>query len=408
MHWFDRFAVHAARAKVSGAGGQEPARASRRGFLTKVAAVGGGAAATAAVLPLERAGATTPTDCSPNILCGTICVNPSKDQDNCGACGNFCGPGELCSLGKCCPCGSVNCGGVCTDVWHDPANCGRCGHHCRHGQVCKSGKCTTATGPTCSTANDCGTSTACVTYQCTGGVCGSTFAASGVVVAGQTAGDCRINVCDGAGNVVMQVDNTDPPASTACATGTCAGGSPGFTYTAAGTACAGGTCDGQGVCVSSGGCSIASDCGTNTECVTFTCTQGVCGSSSAPAGTVVTTQTAQDCHQNVCDGTGNIVSHIDDTDVPIGGGPCVIGVCTAGTPSFPPLPAGSPCRERRLRRRGHLRGLPHRGRLPPDGQRVQLLDLQPRGVRGRRSRRGHELQRRHLRRRRHLRPHLIH
>ncbi len=394
MHWFDRFAAQAAaRSHAPPVGASDPTRASRRGFLTKVAAFGGGAAATAAVLPLDSAGAAV--SCAPNVLCGSICVNTSKDQDNCGACGNVCPPGDLCSLGKCCPCGSVNCGGVCTDVWHDPSNCGKCGKHCRHGQTCISGKCVTQYTSGCSTASDCGVSTGCKTFTCTAGVCGSTFTAAGVVVAGQTAGDCKVNVCDGSGNIVVQVDNNDKPANTACATGTCTGGSPGFTYAAAGSACAGGACDGQGVCVGSvqctvpadcgsppnqctvntciqgvcgtapaaagsvctGGacdgqgvcvgtnqCSVVGDCGTSTECVTFTCTQGVCGSSFTASGVPVGSQTAGDCHVNVCDGGGSIVSQIDDTDTPsTGGNICVIGLCIAGAPSLVPASSGTVC-----------------------------------------------------------------
>jgi hypothetical protein len=393
VHWFDRFAAQAAaRSDAPVSGPPDPARASRRGFLTKIAAVGGGAAATAAVLPMDRAGAAS---CAPNTLCGSICVNTSKDQDNCGACGHVCAPGELCSLGKCCPCGSVNCGGVCVDVWHDPANCGRCGHHCRNGQVCKSGKCVTQYTSGCSVASDCGTSTTCKTFTCTAGVCGSTFAASGVVVSGQTAGDCKVNVCDGAGNIVMQVDNTDTPASAACQTGICTGGTPGFTLSAAGSACAGGTCDGQGVCVGTSQCSVPSDCApppnvctVNTcvagvcgtvaassgtvcaggncdgagncvsnaqcsvpsdcgsppnECWVNTCVEGVCGTVGAPSGTPISSQIAGDCLINVCISPGVWTAIIDPNDTPTPPGPCQVGICNGPVPGFVDVEPGTIC-----------------------------------------------------------------
>src|SRR5262249_44210849 len=47
-----------------------------------------------------------------------------------------------------------------------------------------------------------GVDTACATRTCTANVCGFSFAASGTSTMPQTAGDCQVQVCDGAGNVV--------------------------------------------------------------------------------------------------------------------------------------------------------------------------------------------------------------
>jgi hypothetical protein len=35
------------------------------------------------------------------ILCSGQCVDPSSDQNNCGFCGNRCGPSQFCSNGSC-------------------------------------------------------------------------------------------------------------------------------------------------------------------------------------------------------------------------------------------------------------------------------------------------------------------
>jgi hypothetical protein len=45
--------------------------------------------------------------------CNGVCVDRLTDRQNCGACGNVCRPSKTCSLGKCCPKGTINCNGVC-------------------------------------------------------------------------------------------------------------------------------------------------------------------------------------------------------------------------------------------------------------------------------------------------------
>jgi hypothetical protein len=44
-----------------------------------------------------------PTCTSPEILCGTACVNPNTNAQHCGTCGNACGLGRTCSGGECTP-----------------------------------------------------------------------------------------------------------------------------------------------------------------------------------------------------------------------------------------------------------------------------------------------------------------
>jgi len=82
-------------------------------------------------------------------VCSGACSNLNSDRDNCGACGNQCGDGLVCSFGQCvegCDNGLVNCAGTCTDPAIDEANCGGCSatdpsHTCRDDQTCTGGVC---------------------------------------------------------------------------------------------------------------------------------------------------------------------------------------------------------------------------------------------------------------------------
>jgi hypothetical protein len=76
------------------------------------------------------------------------------DENNCGACGNFCATTETCQAGVCLStcdgatpdrCGAAP--GVCTNVQTDENNCGVCGTQCGTGQACLGGVCTTTCPP---------------------------------------------------------------------------------------------------------------------------------------------------------------------------------------------------------------------------------------------------------------------
>src|SRR5262249_17516539 len=159
-----------------------------------------------------------------------------------------------------------------------------------------NGSCTGCTSP----AECPGPDDDCQQPTCVSGQCGTSYTPVGTMVANPTAGDCRTNVCDGAGNVVEVVDDTDVPtdAGGQCTVGTCSNGVPAYVSAAAGTACnenGGSICDGSGSCV---GCRVADECPEpDAECQTRTCTSGVCGFSYVAEGTPASTQTAGDCHQ---------------------------------------------------------------------------------------------------------------
>ncbi len=69
---------------------------------------------------------------------------------------------------------------------------------------------------------------------------------------------------------------------------------------------------------------------------------GQCGVAYTQANTVVT-DAVGNCHKSVCDGTGNVVSAIDNGDLPVDGNPCTSDLCSAGVASNPKLAAGTIC-----------------------------------------------------------------
>jgi hypothetical protein len=58
-------------------------------------------------------------------------IDVLTDEHNCGACGNACAEGVSCLGGKCgCPAGRIECNGECIDGQKDDYNCGACGNVC--------------------------------------------------------------------------------------------------------------------------------------------------------------------------------------------------------------------------------------------------------------------------------------
>jgi hypothetical protein len=89
----------------------------------------------------------------------------------------------------------------------------------------------------------------CITERCVDGQCLTTNVATGTPVTNQTPGDCRKNVCDGAGNITTDADDTDTPPPVTCEDVSCSNGKAVETPSAMGTACGTGmTCDGSGSC----------------------------------------------------------------------------------------------------------------------------------------------------------------
>jgi hypothetical protein len=93
------------------------------------------------------------------------------DPNNCGACGNFCSPGEICIAGtccqtsqvcsdQCCPAGTCSEGNCCPEGWF---TCGRGGPGsvcCPSGQCCDDGRCS-CNGACCDAGEECCNGVAC-------------------------------------------------------------------------------------------------------------------------------------------------------------------------------------------------------------------------------------------------------
>jgi hypothetical protein len=109
-------------------------------------------------------GACCGTDNPYTTCCDGMCMNTEQAQAHCGACGNACGPDEICIFGNCvcenpdcgdddeCPLPTELCSGQCVNTQSDPTNCGQCGEICREGQSCTDGKCEPEGWECCGTA----------------------------------------------------------------------------------------------------------------------------------------------------------------------------------------------------------------------------------------------------------------
>ncbi len=78
-----------------------------------------------------------------------------------------------------------------------------------------------------------------MTAICLAGACSTTFVAGGTPAGPQTAGDCKQNVCNGAGALTSIDDNNDHSGDgEACTNDTCVAGVPSHPPFAGGTDCA--------------------------------------------------------------------------------------------------------------------------------------------------------------------------
>ncbi len=149
----------------------------------------------------------------------------------------------------------------------------------------------------CATATDCPESAnECEFPVCSSGICTSGYQPAGTATAMQTAGDCKKNVCDGAGGITTINDDADvPDDNNNCTTDTCQNGTVVNTPRNPGEPCGTGlVCSEEAICV---GCNVADDCpGADTECALRTCSSNTCGTEFVSFGST--------CTGGICDGAG--------------------------------------------------------------------------------------------------------
>lgn len=198
----------------------------------------------------------------------------------------------------------------------------------------------------CLTEADCPQGTACQTRVCSARMCGFSNAAPGTKISDPTAGDCKSEQCDAAGQVVTGNDDTDvPTAPNQCKTGACSMGTPSTPDLPEGTACGvmNTICDGMGNCV---GCTMDAHCGPPTECNAPTCVAMTCTDNFVAEGTQIMAQTANDCVVTECDGMGGLRQVPDAMDLPLDDdNPCTEQACDVGMPIFPPSVIGKACNQ---------------------------------------------------------------
>ncbi len=184
----------------------------------------------------------------------------------------------------------------------------------------------------------------CQQRACVAGQCVMEPTPANTEIALQTAGDCKVSVCNGAGGVMTIAAAADVPNdANECTDDVCTGDQPSNPFVMAGTGCMAGSCNASGQCV---GCSSPEDCGTSTFCAQHTCTQGVCGLTYPASGTALplALQTGGDCAELRCNGIGGTQSVASNSDVPPDdGNECTGEACVGGSPQHPSRPLDTVC-----------------------------------------------------------------
>jgi hypothetical protein len=220
------------------------------------------------------------------------------------------------------------------------------------GTTCAAGTCNDmgqCTG--CSVGSDClGTDTFCRTRTCTANVCGFSFTAAGtpLPVGSQTAADCLVLQCDGAGGIQAVADDSDLPVDDGnqCTNDVCQNGVVKHPPRAVDIPCSqgGGTvCDGNGDCVE---CNSGGQCADQgTVCQTATCMSKMCGLQNTADNTPApsSAQTSGDCKVVLCDGAGGTKTSPDPADTFDDLNDCTDDICNGTMPSNPPSMSGTSC-----------------------------------------------------------------
>jgi hypothetical protein len=211
-----------------------------------------------------------------------------------------------------------------------------------------------ATPPQCTTPSQCGSDTECVTWACTSNMCVPSYTADQTPLATQTAGDCRVVVCNGTGGTRSDPDNADVPDDddpTDCVVPICDGGAPSTQLKNVDESCGAGDdqhCTLGGDCVDCLAPQHCPDPEPANECRVADCLgDNTCGGADVAQGIEISAQTAGDCKKVVCDGNGGTEPVADPADVPDDPNPddCMVPVCVGDTPGETEAPEGAACNQ---------------------------------------------------------------
>jgi hypothetical protein len=143
-------------------------------------------------------------------------------------------------------------------------------------------------------------------------------------------GNCLRFVCDGLGNEIIQLDNTNVRRDgDFCTEDLCVEGTPVNKLGKAGVQCgtnANVQCTETGVCQ---GCTVNTDCGTDSECTTWTCENSICIKNLQPIGKEIANAVKGDCKKNLCNAIGESPDTFAADDAPSDEDPCTADYCAS-------------------------------------------------------------------------------
>lgn len=200
--------------------------------------------------------------------------------------------------------------------------------------------------PACKTLADCPSNNECGNYVCDAEVCiVPTPVEAGKLTTNNKRGDCARSICDGKGNAVVEIDDTDVPYdANDCTNDICANGVPSNPQAPTGTGC--GTspnvkCNTAGACV---GCQDVSDCGIDNKCSKWSCENKQCIRTLEIVGSVVDNANQGDCRAIVCNAVGEEEEVVVNFDIPSDGNDCTTDACTTeGLADHQPTSIDTPC-----------------------------------------------------------------
>lgn len=201
----------------------------------------------------------------------------------------------------------------------------------------------------CNVPADCGgTNTFCQQITCISNMCGVNNAMYGLVLPpfSQTANNCQLAICDGAGAVTALEDPTDLPLPDGndCTTEACANGVALFPDLPINTLCddgGGSFCDGAGNCVE---CNNAAQCSGAGQCQVDACQSNTCGFAPDVPGTPCNNGLFCDGVDS-CDSMGACIGAGDPCPGPDGDANCSESCNEATDTCNLDDPAMSPCQD---------------------------------------------------------------